>query len=264
MLPEYEVFAIKYGEHQRTASANFLGGDPHNGPMPMDYFVWLIRDAGRTWVVDAGFDADEARARGRKLIHPMRDAMKLMDVDVDAVRDLIVTHMHYDHIGNLAAYPNAVFHLQDREMEYATGRYMAHRCMAEAFNLRDVLQMVEQVYAGRVRFHDGDAEIAPGITVHRIGGHTKGLQVVRVHTARGWVVLASDASHYYRNMEEGRPFPAVLNVGDMLEGHRRLDTLADSHAHIVPGHDPQVLLRYPPPAPALAGKVAVLHVPPSQ
>ncbi|ARP80769.1 MBL fold hydrolase [Bordetella genomosp. 8] len=264
MLPEYEVFAIKYGEHQRMASANFIGGDPHDGPMPMDYFVWLIRDGARVWVVDAGFDAEEARKRGRKLIHPMRDALKLMDVDVDAVRDLIVTHMHYDHVGNLASYPNATFHLQDREMEYATGRYMAHRCIAEAFNLRDVLQMVEQVYAGRVQFHDGDAEIAPGITVHRIGGHTRGLQVVRVHTARGWVVLASDASHYYRNMEEGRPFPAVFNVGEMLEGHRRLDALADSHAHIVPGHDPQVLLRYPPPSPALAGLVATLHVAPRQ
>ncbi len=131
---------------------------------------------------------------------------------------MIVTHMHYDHVGNLAAYPNAMFHLQDREMEMlpaATWRTAASR---EAFNLRDVLQMVEQVYAGRVCFHDGDAEIAPGITVHHVGGHTKGLQVVRVHTARGWLVLASDASHYYRNMEEGRPFPAVFNVGDMLEG----------------------------------------------
>ncbi len=71
----------------------------------------------------------------------------------------------------------------------------------------------------------------PALRCTYVGGHTKGLQVVRVHTARGWVVLASDASHYYRNMEEGRPFPAVFNVGDMLEGHRRLQALADSYAH---------------------------------
>ena len=87
--------------------------------------------------------------------------------------------------------------------------------------------------------------VAPGLSVHRVGGHTDGLQVVRVHTERGWVVLASDASHLYANMEQNRPFPAVYNVGDMIEGYRRVHELADSAQHVVPGHDPAVLTRYP-------------------
>jgi glyoxylase-like metal-dependent hydrolase (beta-lactamase superfamily II) len=105
--------------------------------------------------------------------------------------------------------------------------------------------MVERTFAGRVVFHDGDEEIEPGLTVHRIGGHTLGLQAVRVETARGQVVLASDASHFYANMEQGRPFPSVADIGEMLDGFRRLRQLASSEDHIVPGHDPLVLARYP-------------------
>jgi glyoxylase-like metal-dependent hydrolase (beta-lactamase superfamily II) len=104
-----------------------------------------------------------------------------------------------------------------------------------------------------VRFHDGDAELAPGISLHRIGGHTKGLQAVRVHTRAGWIVLASDASHLYANMQEERPFPAVFDVGEMIEGYRRLRELADAPDLIVPGHDPLVMKRYPAAGPGLDG-----------
>jgi glyoxylase-like metal-dependent hydrolase (beta-lactamase superfamily II) len=122
--------------------------------------------------------------------------------------------------------------------------------------------MVRRVYAGRVRFHDGDAEIAPGVSVHFIGGHTMGLQVVRVWTARGWVVLASDASHFYANFEQERPFPIVYSVGEMVDGYRRLRALADSAAHIVPGHDPLVFARYPAASGALEGIAVRLDVAP--
>jgi glyoxylase-like metal-dependent hydrolase (beta-lactamase superfamily II) len=104
-----------------------------------------------------------------------------------------------------------------------------------------------------VRFHDGDAEIAPGISVHLIGGHTMGMQAVRVKTRRGWLVLASDASHFYANMEEVRPFPIVWSVADMVEGYRKLRSLAESAAHIIPGHDPLVMQRHPAASKALEG-----------
>ncbi len=72
-------------------------------------------------------------------------------------------------------------------------------------------------------------------------------------TRRGWVVLASDASHFYANMEKTRPFPIVFDVADMVEGYARMRALADSPAHIIPGHDPQVMQRYPAPSQALEG-----------
>jgi glyoxylase-like metal-dependent hydrolase (beta-lactamase superfamily II) len=94
--------------------------------------------------------------------------------------------------------------------------------------------------------------------VHLIGGHTMGLQAVRIHTRRGWIVLASDASHFYANMEQVRPFPIVWSVADMVQGYRKLLELAASAGHVIPGHDPLVLERYPAPRPELAGIVARL------
>jgi glyoxylase-like metal-dependent hydrolase (beta-lactamase superfamily II) len=104
---------------------------------------------------------------------------------------------------------------------------------------------VHRIFDGRVRFHDGDSQVAPGLSVHLVGGHTNGLQVVRVRTQAGWLVLASDASHLYANMEQLRPFPVVYNVGDMLEGYARVHALADAPQLVVPGHDPDVLRRFP-------------------
>jgi glyoxylase-like metal-dependent hydrolase (beta-lactamase superfamily II) len=166
--------------------------------------------------------------------------------------------LHYDHIGNFDLFPAATFHLQDLEMRYATGRHMGERFFSGAYDVEDVAGMVRRVYAGRVRFHDGDAELAPGLSIHLIGGHTMGLQSVRVRTRRGWLVLASDASHFYANMEQVRPFPIVWSVADMVQGYRRLRELAESPEHIIPGHDPLVLERYPAPSPELRGIVARL------
>jgi glyoxylase-like metal-dependent hydrolase (beta-lactamase superfamily II) len=254
----YEIYAIKYAHHERNASANFLGGDPHDGPMPMDYFVWLIRGRGREIVVDSGFNAAVAAKRGRRITLPVEEGLRLMQVDVAGVKDVVITHLHYDHVGNFDIFPQATFHLQDLEMQYATGRCMAVEAMRHAYELEDVVGMVRRVYAGRVRFHGGDGELAPGVTLHHVGGHTLGLQIVRVATRRGWVVLASDASHFYANMEEGRPYPIVYNVGDMVEGWRRAQALADSPAHVIPGHDPLVMERYPAPAAPLQGIVVRL------
>ena len=85
-------------------------------------------------------------------------------------------------------------------MAYATGRCMGHRVIRMPFEVEDVVAMVRRVYAGRVVFHDGEAEIVPGVSVHHIGGHSRGLQAVRVKTRRGYVVLASDVAHFYAHL----------------------------------------------------------------
>ena len=124
--------------------------------------------------------------------------------------------------------------------------------------------MVRLVYADRVVFHAGDCEIAPGITVHHIKGHARGLQSVNVLTQRGWILIASDAAHYYDSFLRGLPFQTHEDLFQMLEGFRRIRALAPSDAHIVPGHDPAVLSRYPAPLPDLAGIVARLDLEPSE
>ena len=260
----YEIYAIKYGDHQRRASENFLGGDPHNGPMPIDYFTWVIKGASRAWGVDTGFNPESGRGRGRNFIRCPSEGLRALDIDPEGIEDVIITHMHYDHAGNHHLFQRARFHLQDKEMFYVTGRCMTHAVLGHSYDVEDVVQMVRRVFSRRAVFHEGDEELAPGLSVHFVGGHTMGLQIVRVWTQRGWVVLASDAAHYYANIEQSRPFPVVYNVGDMLEGHKRAYALAGSPRHLVPGHDPLVLKRYPAPRRDLEGIVARLDVEPRE
>lgn len=253
-LPEYRVVAVKYAERDGTRGEHFLGGDPHESdPMPMDYFVWAIIGDGRTWVVDTGFGPADAEARGRRLLRTAAEGLALVGVDAAATTDVVITHLHYDHVGGFDQFPAARFHVQDREVAYATGRHMATKALNSAFTPEHIAEFVIAVHAGRVVFHDGDAVLAPGLSLHRIGGHTDGLQVVRVHTAAGWLVLASDASHYYENLQAGRPFPIVFQVGDMIDGYRRMRELAGGEHLIVPGHDPEVLARFPAAGPGLEG-----------
>ncbi len=261
-IETYEVYAIRYATLARKASENFIGGDPHEDSSPLDYFVWLAKSAARSFVIDTGFSAEVGARRGRKLMLSPDQGLARLGVNAAAVRDVVITHLHYDHVGNFALFPKARFHLQDREMHYATGRHMAEPVFAHAYEVDEVVAMVRRVYEGRVRFYDGDAVLAPGLSLHRIGGHTMGMQSVRVHTRIGWIVLASDAAHLYANMEQVRPFPIVYSVGDMVEGFRRLRELADQPRYVVPGHDPLVMQRYPAAAPGLEGIAVRLDVEP--
>src|SRR6476469_8665366 len=113
----YGIYALRYATMQRTPHMNYLSPDPHETTASdVDYRVWLIRGGGRDILVDTGFNAEEAKARARKLTLNPVDALANFGVNADSIKDVIVTHLHYDHAGNLDRFPNARFHLQDREM----------------------------------------------------------------------------------------------------------------------------------------------------
>ncbi len=266
-LPEYAVYALKFATRDARRGDHFhpdspgAPGDPHDDtPMPMDYFVWAVVGDDATWVVDTGFLADEAAARRRTLLRTPAEALASIGIDAATVGDVIITHLHYDHIGGAVQFPSARFHVQDREIAFATGRHMLTD-QRHGFTGRHIADVVLAVHAGRVVFHDGDAELAPGLSVHHVGGHTDGLQVVRVHTRRGWIVIASDAAHYYEMLERQRAFHLTFDFPALVAGYERVVALADAPDAYVPGHDPAVLDRYPAVA-GLEGRVARLDLPP--
>jgi glyoxylase-like metal-dependent hydrolase (beta-lactamase superfamily II) len=156
--------------------------------------------------------------------------------------------MHYDHVGTFFDFPAAQFHLQDAEMSFATGRYMRHGRFNHGYEVDDVVGMVKLVFKDRVHFHNGSAELAPGVSVHHIGGHTAGLQCVRVATQRGQVVLASDTSHYYEHMEAAASSDRVpcRRDGRRLRQAARLAIAEALFRVMIPGS-----WRYPAPSTAL-------------
>lgn len=264
-IEPFEIFAIRYAHlSNRHPGENFLLADPHEFASDLDYFVWVLRRRDLSFVVDTGFGREAAAHRKREWLRCPADSLRLVGVDASQVSDVILTHLHYDHAGNLNRFPRARFHLQDDEMAFATGRSMCHATLRAPFDLENTIEMVRLVYSEKAMFHDGDTELVPGLSLHRVGGHSAGLQVLRVSTRRGWVVVASDASHLYANFEQRRPFPIVYNVKEMLEGFRLLERLADSPEHIVPGHDPLVMKYYPAATRELDGIAVRLDVPPTR
>lgn len=255
----YEVYALRYATHEgRHARENFIFPDFHDDElMPLDFFVWVVRNEQRTIVVDTGFDSETARKRHRTYLHDPVELLANVGITASEVTDVVVTHMHYDHCGNLPAFPNACIHIQDDEMAYCTGRCMGHAALRKPFEAKDVTNVIRCLFEGRLVFHKGKSQIADGIFLHHVGGHTKGLQVVSVPTARGDIVLASDAAHYWTNIRERSPFPIVVNLEGMLEAYGTIESLADGPYHVIPGHDPRVLDVFPR-LPG-HGDIAVLH-----
>ncbi|MEM1378251.1 MAG: N-acyl homoserine lactonase family protein [Pseudomonadota bacterium] len=242
----WAVSAVKYAERNtRTHADSFLFDDDHASPHAMDYFLWVLTSGAETIVVDTGYDAEEAKVRGRPILRDPVEALGAIGIDASAVKTVIITHLHYDHAGTLRSFPSAKFHLQTAEMAYAPGPCMCSDVLKMPFTANHVCDMVKNVYSGRVVFHDGDGQVLPGVTVHRTGGHSRGLQAVRVKTESGYLCLASDASHYYENFLKGKPFPIVVDMEDMMRGFSTIQSLATRRSLVIPGHDPLVTRHFP-------------------
>lgn len=245
-MSNWEVYAVKYADRDaRTRTDSFIFDDNHDSPHAMDYFIWVLRRGADVILVDTGYDDAEAAARNRPIRLNPHEALRPLGLRPEDITTVIVTHLHYDHAGGLHLFPNATLHLQAAEMAYATGPCMCHDVLRMPFTAGHVCEAVKRLYAGKLTFHDGDAQIADGVTVHCIGGHSRGLQCVRVRTDAGWLVLASDAAHYYENFIARKPFPIVVDLQDMLDGFDTLHRLASAPNLIVPGHDPLVRRYFP-------------------
>jgi len=252
--PNFEVYAVRYATREARSGEHFHGHDPHDAPMPMDYFVWAVVSEDQAVVVDAGFNAEVAARRGRKHLLCPAEGLRRLGVDSQGVRLVILTHLHYDHVGNLEKFPAATFVVGEEEMAFWTGRYAGRPLFRAMVEPEDVLHLVRENFAGRLHFVGGEGdEVVPGVEVHKVGGHSRGLQVVRVRTARGAVVLASDAAHFYANIEQDRPSSIVTDLPEMYRAFDIVRSLADGPAHVVPGHDPLVMERYPPAKEGLEG-----------
>ena len=246
----YEVLALKYAERDTTACQFFYREASHE-PITLHYYVWLILGGPHPVLVDTGFLEDDVRKRGiRNYVSPAsmveRAGVRAADVPV-----ALITHLHYDHWAGHSLFPGAEYWIQKDEVAFWTGPWGRYDAFGQSANPESLARLVTANYAGRVRILDGDRQVLPGITVHWVGGHTAGLQIVTVETRRGTVVLTSDASHFYRNVETRQPVQIITSLPEMLQAFETIHALAGAEKLIVAGHDPQVADRFKPVEPGI-------------
>lgn len=261
-LPTYRLYAIKYAERQAKRSEHFIGGHPRDERMDMDFFIWVAIGAGRTIVIDTGFSAEVGARRKRSLLRCPIESLSLIDVDAASVKDVIQTHLHYDHAGNTDLLPSATFHLQQSELWSTVGPDMQYRYLSAGYEPDHIVSMVRLNFAQRLKLYDGPFTFAPGIELDVAPGHTVGLQYLRIHTGRGWVTLAGDVATFFENVSRYRPYVAATDVTEMLRSYDKVRATVPSFDFLIPGHDPLVMSSYPPASEELAGIVARLDLPP--
>lgn len=243
----HEIYAVKFGENPGGVRGHyFLGpdGDPQDERMRLDYFVWAIRSPGQDIVLDAGFTAATNRTRHRDHWEDPSAALARIGVDAASVPIVILSHLHYDHCGDLDAFGAATFVLQEDEMAFWTGRFAPRREFSRHIEIADIERVIRLNFAGRVRMVDGLHAVADGVWVDKVAGHTPGMQATYVRTAQGIVVLASDSSHFFENVEQDKPFAVHTDVVGL---YRSFDTMkaAATSGLVIAGHDPLITERFP-------------------
>jgi glyoxylase-like metal-dependent hydrolase (beta-lactamase superfamily II) len=252
----WEAYAVRFAsDPARRAAQTFLGGAGGDAPAPFAYHAFLLRGPPGWVAMDTGATPDVCTAYGKPGGGTLAEAMALLGIDAGAVRQVVQTHLHWDHAGQPGLFPAATFHLQAREMAYVTGPAMHHAVLRAGYRPADIGAHVALLHEGRLVLHDGRVELAPGLELHHAGGHTDGLQFVRLRTRRGWMVLAGDTVALRGHLERRVPFPALYHVGDALDAFGRVLALADAPELVIPGHDPWVTEAHPAVA---AGFVARL------
>ena len=247
MSEQYEVRAVRYGTRQASAAEVFLNYHAYrepDRPLRMDYFFWVARGPARTVVVDTGFSPAGGASRGRTMLMDTVPALRAAGAAPDAVAQVVLTHAHYDHIGGLPAFTGAEVIMTRDEYDFWTGPMGRRGQFAHTTEASELGQLRELREAGRLTLTGRAHQVAPGIELTEVGGHTPGQAIVTVATRGGPVILASDAVHYYEELERDRPFSTVADLAAMYAAFDQIRELAGGGARLVAGHDPLVAGRF--------------------
>jgi glyoxylase-like metal-dependent hydrolase (beta-lactamase superfamily II) len=253
--PAYEVYAVRYARLLDFPVSALVQGAERGRKLDIAMTLWVLKGPdGRTALVDAGFYRPRLMQRPGIADYTRPDrALGRLGIKPEDVTDVIVTHMHWDHADGVDLFPKARVWIQEDEYTYYTRGAKPPGGKDGDTELDHVSALVKLNAQGRVHLVDGDArEIFPGVTVYTGGRHTFASQYVGVNTKAGRVVIASDNLYLYENLDKNVPIGSTFDAKANLAAQDRMKQLAASPRLIVPGHDPDVFVRFPNPGNGVA------------
>jgi glyoxylase-like metal-dependent hydrolase (beta-lactamase superfamily II) len=252
--PAYEVYAVRYATLPDFPVAALVQGAEPGRKLDIAMTIWVLKGPdGRTVLVDAGFYRPQFLEKNVAGYTRPDKALDRLGIRPEQVTDIIVTHMHWDHVDGIDLFPKARVWIQKDEFAYYTGAAWQPGGSSAGVYPDDVLALVKLNTQGRVSLVDGDAkEIFPGVAVYTGGRHTFASQYVGVKTKAGRAVIASDNLYLYENLDKHAPIAQTFDARSNLSAQDRMKRLAASPRLIIPGHDPSVFARFPKPGNGVA------------
>lgn len=238
----YEAVAVRYATREAKKSLEYHRYHHYREPdadIRLDYFYWVLRNENRIILIDTGFASGVGMRRGITVLRDPVDALRGLGIQPSDVSQVILSHMHFDHIGNVSAFPEATVWVAERELSFWSSPYAERQHFALGIEGKEINEVRARAGSSRLSLIGDRDEVAPGVRAVRVGGHTPGQLVIDVDAANVQAVFASDALHFYEEMTLDRPFAIFSDLADCYRAYDYLKSLDERpDAVIVSGHDP--------------------------
>jgi glyoxylase-like metal-dependent hydrolase (beta-lactamase superfamily II) len=244
--PTYEIYAVKFAGPLTSSVAMVLWNTDWDKTIERNYYIWVIKGNGETLIVDCGVAPALARQRQIAGYRNPLEVLKGIGIDGSKVKNVVITHINFDHVSGIELFSEATFYVQKREFDFWIKDPIAKKPpFVKTSDPVGNAYLANLEGTDRLVLVEGDREILPGVELLLAPGHTPALQAVAVNTGKGTAIVGSDCGHLFRNYEEEMPSIYIADLVAWMKTYDRLKSKVSSRSLLFPGHDARMFTDYP-------------------